>query len=66
MKDRYNARETHGNMQVNIRYMDTVHAVGVKLAWNIMNCKAIGMQLIGANQRMLQLVATVKCLLKDQ
>ena len=53
-------------MQVNIRYMDAVHAVGVKLAWNIMNCKAIGMQLIRANQRMLQLVATEKCLLKDQ
>ena len=54
MKDRYNARETQGNMQVNIRNMDAVHAVGVKLVWSIMNHKAIGMQLIRANQRMLQ------------
>ena len=51
MKDRYNAREMQGKTQVNIRYMDAVHAVGVKLARNIMNHKAIGTQSIGANQR---------------
>ena len=65
MKDRYNARETKVNMQVDIRYMDAVHAVGVKSAWNIMNHKAIGMKLM-ANQIMLQLVAKEKHFMKDQ
>ena len=66
MKDRYNTRETQGNMQVDIKCMDAVHAVGVKLAWNIMNHKAIGMQWIMANQGVLQSVAQEKCFMKDQ